>query len=89
MKYYDIIHALHRAGLSPSKVADALAVPRSVVSEVVRGTSTSYNVASYIASVTSIPLNRLFPDGRYNKPPKGKCAAAAHLDSPSKGRAAA
>jgi hypothetical protein len=88
MKYYDIIHALHRAGLSPSKVADALAVPRSVVSEVVRGTSTSYNVASYIASVTSIPLNRLFPDGRYNKPPKTNSRRAVNLTS-TKGRAAA
>ena len=88
MKYYDIIHALHRAGLSPSKVADALAVPRSVVSEVVRGTSTSYNVASYIASVTSIPLNRLFPDGRYNKPPKANSRRAVNLTA-AKGRAAA
>lgn len=88
MKYYDIIHALHRAGLSPSKVADALAVPRSVVSEVVRGTSTSYNVASYIASVTSIPLNRLFPDGRYSQPPKSKRHRGADLPH-TKGRAAA
>ena len=74
MHYADIIAALHKAGHPPSKVAVHLEVSPSAVSRVIRGLSTSYNVASYIAAVTHIPLNRLWSDGRYRKPSRRKVA---------------
>lgn len=74
MHYADIIAALHKAEQPPVRVAERLAVSRSVVSGVIHGTTTSYNVASYISSVTNIHLRRLWPDGRYNKPPRQNAA---------------
>jgi len=70
MHYADIIATLHKTGYPPCKVADNLGVSRSSVSQVIRGTSTSYDIATYISSVTNKTLIRLWPDGRYNKPPK-------------------
>lgn len=70
MHYADIIAALHKAGHPPSKVADDLEVSRPAVSQVIHSKDRSYNIATHIAAVTHIPLNRLWPDGRYNKGPK-------------------
>lgn len=70
MHYADIIAALHKAKHPPSKVADELGVNRSAVSMVIHGKSSSYNIASFISAVTKIPLNTLWPDGRYSAPPK-------------------
>ena len=76
MHYADIIAALHKAGRPPAKVAESLEVQPSTVSMVIHGDRTSYNIASYISVVTGIPLNKLWPDGRYTKPPKQRRAAA-------------
>lgn len=70
MHYADIIAALHKVGHPPSQVAQSLEVSPGTVSKVIHGNEKSYNVASYISSVTNIPLNRLWPDGRYAEPPK-------------------
>jgi lambda repressor-like predicted transcriptional regulator len=70
MHYADIIAALHKAGYPPARVADELGVSRALVSQVIHSSGTSYNVASFIASVTSLPLTRLWPDGRYSEPPR-------------------
>lgn len=78
MHWADINAALYKAGTSPSQIANALDTQPSFVSRVIRGESTSYNVASLIAARTGIPLSRLWPDGRYNRPPK---AAALHAVS--------
>ena len=77
MHYADIIAALIKAGHPPSKVASDLKKDRSTVSLIIHGKGKSYNIASYISVVTGIPLNKLWPDGRYAKPtPRGRVAAA-------------
>ena len=68
MNALDIIYAMSKAGHPPCSAARALGVSRSMVSQVIHGKATSYNVASYIASVTNTPLSRLWTDGRYSKP---------------------
>lgn len=64
----DIIAALTKAGHPATEVANDLEVDRSTVSLVIHSKGTSYNVASYISVVTGVPLNKLWPDGRYDKP---------------------
>lgn len=88
MHWADINAALYKAGSSPTQVARDLGVKPATVSIVIRRKESSYNIASYLSVVTGIPLNRLFPDGRYNEPPKSKRQRAAVLP-PAKGRAAA
>lgn len=74
MHYADIIASLIKCGHPPSKVASDLHKSRSMISMVIRGHRSSYDIASYIGAVTNIPLKRLWPDGRYNKPPRRKAA---------------
>lgn len=73
----DIIATLHKAGHPPCKVAQALAVSRAAVSQVIHGETTSYNIASYIAAVSNTPLKRLWTDGRYDRPQLDQPAARA------------
>jgi lambda repressor-like predicted transcriptional regulator len=68
MHWADIHAAMIKAGHPPSNVARKLGITPQTVSLVIRGTTTSHNVASYISCVTYIPLNKLWPDGRYDKP---------------------
>ncbi len=68
MHYADIHAALIKCGWPPSRIADHLGVERSAVSQVTRGTATSYNIASTISAKTGIALRRLWPDGRYSQP---------------------
>ncbi len=68
MHYADIIAALTKAGYSQTGVAEELGVSQPTVFGVIRGDDTSYDVATFIAAVTNIPLNVMFPDGRYSKP---------------------
>jgi lambda repressor-like predicted transcriptional regulator len=75
MHYADIIAALHKAEHPPVKVAETLDVARSTVSMVIHGNTTSFNIASHISTVTGIPLNRLWPDGRYCQARKAGRAA--------------
>lgn len=70
MHYADIIAALTKKGYTASSVARELEVDPSMVTRVIHGKKNSYNIATYIASVTSVPLRRLWPDGRYSTPPK-------------------
>jgi len=77
MHYADIIASLVKAGHPPSKVAADLGVSRPTVTKIIRSQESSYNVASYISSVTNIPLSKLWPCGRYSKPRARRKAAAA------------
>lgn len=77
MHWADINAALYKAGSSPGQVAEELDVRHNAVSQTIRGQIASYNIASHIAAITSIPLNRLFPDGRYSQPPKRNRRSAA------------
>ncbi len=77
MHWADINAALYKAGSSPSQVAKKLGVKPPSVAQVIRGKESSYNIASYLSAVTNIPLIRLFPDGRYNQPPRRKAKLRA------------
>lgn len=70
MHYADIIANLVKAGHPPSRVARDLGKAPGTVSQIIHGTSKSYDIASHISAVTSIPLKKLWPDGRYATPPK-------------------
>lgn len=77
MHYADIYAAMVKAGWPPSKVAAELKVERSAVSQVIRNTARSYNIASFIAAVTGLPLKRMFPGGAYDHAPRTKTRRAA------------
>ncbi len=68
MHWADINAALIKSGWPPSKVARHLNVSTASVTTVTHGKISSYNIASFISSVTNIPLNTLWPCGRYSKP---------------------
>lgn len=68
MHWADINAAMIKAGWPPLKTAKHLGVASPAVSQITRGTATSYNIATFISVKTSIPLNTLWPDGRYAKP---------------------
>lgn len=78
----EIICSISKAGYTQTKIADLLGMNsssgRSTVSQVIHGKSNSNNVATLISKITSIPLNKLWPDGRYDspsrrgRPPKSK-----------------
>ncbi len=67
MHYADIYAAMVKAGHPPSKVADDLGVQRSAISQIIRGQASSRKIAYHISAVTGLPLNKMFPDGRYAK----------------------
>lgn len=77
MNPYDIIAAIYKAGFPPSRIARDLGKSRSAVSQVIRSKASSHNIATYISSVTNIPLSRLWTDGRYNRPPRQSRRKAA------------
>ena len=57
--------ALAQVGSSQAQIADALGVYRTAVSLVINDHEASYNIASKIAEITGLPLNRLWPCGKY------------------------
>lgn len=64
----DIICALSKAGYTQKQIALELGVHPSLPGAVIHDKATSYNCASYISAITQIPLNKLWPDGRYAQP---------------------
>ena len=76
MHWADINAALYKCGWPPGKVAKHLGKATPSISCVIRGTITSYNIASFISAKTNIPLNKLWPDGRYASPRKSGSKAA-------------
>lgn len=78
MHWADINAAVYKAGYSPSKIARELGLKQTnPVSNTIRGNITSYNIATFLSAVTNIPLNRMFPDGRYSQPPRRNQKSAA------------
>lgn len=65
---HDIAYALNLKGYSQRQVAAECDVSFQLVHEVIYSKSTSFNVASKIAALLGQPLNRLWPDGRYDRP---------------------
>lgn len=72
MHWADINAALYKADSSPSHVGKQLGFAVTRVSRIIRGIENNYDIAAFIASVTGIPLNKLFPDGRYRDPKGGR-----------------
>ncbi|HEY4761797.1 MAG TPA: helix-turn-helix domain-containing protein [Thermoguttaceae bacterium] len=62
----DIQAAIKKAGSSQAEIARALGVTRGAVSFVVAGHSTSERIATEIATITGIHIDRLWP-GRYTE----------------------
>lgn len=69
MHHADIYAAIVKAGSSVSGVAKDEDVSASTVTKVIRGERTSYSIATRIAVVTGLPLERLWP-GKYTFPPR-------------------
>ena len=67
MHYADNIAALIKAGHPPRQLADEMGVTPTSISQVIHSKQSSYNVASRISNITNIPLNKLWPCGRYKK----------------------
>lgn len=88
MHWADINATLYKRGTSPTQVARELDVCPDFVSRVIRAKATSYNVATALSVATGIPLSRLFPDGRYNKPPRTNRQRASGLSPTKRGAAA-
>ncbi|HFE31890.1 MAG TPA: hypothetical protein ENJ17_01115 [Gammaproteobacteria bacterium] len=70
MHPYDIIAALQKAGYSQTRLAEQMGVYKTAINNVIHGRGTSHDIATTIATITKIPMNRMWPDGRYNKPPR-------------------
>ena len=65
MNPYDIVASIRKAGYSQADVANETDVSPSVVNRVINGKLVSYNVASFIAIITDIPIDQLWPEGNY------------------------
>ena len=65
MNHYDIIAEIKKSGYTLTKISKETGTTPTAVSQVVQGNMTSYNIASFIAIVTGIPIDELWPDGNY------------------------
>lgn len=72
----DINASIYKAGWTQVSIAKHLGISSEAVTQTISSAASSYNVASFISSITGIPLNKLWPDGRYANPPKRTRSAA-------------
>ena len=68
------IYALSLAGYTQAQLAREADVTPAAVNRVIHNTLDSYNIASCIAVALSVPLSKLWPDGRYSKPQQDQAA---------------
>jgi len=68
--------ALSMVGSSQAQIAEALGISGPPVNQVIHDRIASYNIASKIAEVTGLSLNRLWPCGKYAVPPAERKRAA-------------
>lgn len=68
--------ALSVVGSSQAEFADQLGVTRQSVSDVLRNKCTSYNIATALAAITGLTLQRLWPCGKYAESPAQRRARA-------------
>lgn len=66
----DIKYALSLANYTQARIARELECDKSSVAKVIAGERNSFNIASFIAVALGAPMNTLWADGRYSKPPK-------------------
>lgn len=71
---HEIAYALTLKGYSQTRVAELCGVTRGMVYQVLFRDERSHNVASKIAEILGQPLNRLWADGRYDRPPRAEPA---------------
>lgn len=77
MHWADIIASLQKKGSSLTQIAGEEEVQVSAVSNVIKGKSTSHNIAFAIAAKTDIPVERLWP-GKYLTPDTYQQARRGH-----------
>lgn len=56
---------LYELGLSQSQISEQLGVSQQAVNQVLNDKAMSYNIASYIAAKTMVPLCKLWSCGKY------------------------
>lgn len=78
----EISYRLRRLGLTQARIAHALGVAPSVVSNTIRGRTTSHRVACYIAGLLGDDLCQLWP-GRYEFKPRVRASITAPAESQS------
>lgn len=61
----DRLYALHLKGWSQRQLADDLGLTKATVSVVMSGKATSQRVVMRLSEITGVPVNTLYPDGRY------------------------
>lgn len=66
MKPFEINYYIAKAKSSQTEIAEGLNVYPQSVSRVINGRTNSKKIASRISEVSGVPLNQLFPDGRYS-----------------------
>lgn len=71
----DRIYALALTGTTQAEIAAALGYSKVYVHQVIHDRRHNYDIASKLAELTGVPLNRLWPDGRYARAPKETKAA--------------
>ncbi|MCC7413331.1 MAG: helix-turn-helix transcriptional regulator [Gammaproteobacteria bacterium] len=71
----DRAYALQVCGYSQTELATLLGIRPQSINDALFDRVTSYNIASKLAEITHIPLQRLWPCGRYNSPPRRQRAA--------------
>lgn len=68
MDHVDITYRLRRVGKTQADIARSLGVSPAVVSNVIHGRITSFNVANYIATLVNQDIATLWPDKYVFKP---------------------
>jgi len=74
MHWADIFAKLQKLNISMTDIAKEENVSVTTVSEVIKGSRTSYRIASIIAGKTNTPMNNLWP-GKYTEAPKQRKAS--------------
>lgn len=72
----EISYRLRRLGLTQTQIAHELSVAPSVVSNTIRGRTTSHRVACYIAGLLGDEIHQLWP-GRYEFKPRPRAGVRA------------
>jgi len=65
----DRLYLLALLGIAQQDIARELGVSHVTVHQTITDKCSSLNIATKIAEMTGVPLSKLWPDGRYNRPP--------------------
>ena len=65
MNPHDITASIKKSGYTLTNVAEETKVSVPTVCRVIQGGAASYNIASFIAFITGLPIDQLWPNGNY------------------------